>query len=178
MPDRHSLLILLFSLLLPLTVAANPGVAARHMTQPAVVGSGQMQFLLWDIYRATLYAPQGRWQEQPPYALTLRYHREFQGADIATRSAQEIEQLGFKNKKKLIRWQQQMQALFPDVQPADTLTGVHTATGETIFYHNGQSLGQINDPEFSRWFFGIWLNPATREPTLRQQLLGRIDDPA
>jgi hypothetical protein len=147
------------------------------MAQPALVGSGQMQFLLWSVYDATLYAPQGHWRAQPPYALTLRYHRAFQGADIATRSAHEIEQLSQTTAASLQRWKQQMQDLFPDVQPTDTITGVYTTSGAAIFYHNGKRLGQIADPEFSRRFFGIWLHPDTSEPELRRQLLGQVAAP-
>jgi ribosomal protein L10 len=33
-------------------------------------------------------------------------------------------------------------------------------------------LGTIDDPEFSRFFFGIWLDPRTQKPDLRSALLG------
>ena len=66
-----------------------------------------------------------------------------------------------------------MRALFPDVHKGDTLTGVYTRKGTTIFYKNGKKLETINDPEFGRAFFGIWLSENTSEPDLRKQLLGQ-----
>jgi hypothetical protein len=34
-------------------------------------------------------------------------------------------------------------------------------------------LGTIDDPVFARAFFAIWLDPRTREPQLRNRLLGK-----
>jgi Chalcone isomerase-like len=39
------------------------------------------------------------------------------------------------------------------------------------FWVNGVARAPINDPEFSRLFFGIWLSSATSEPKLRAALL-------
>jgi hypothetical protein len=65
-----------------------------------------------------------------------------------------------------------MRALFPDVAAGDTLTGVHLPERGARFFHNGRLLGEIRDPQFSRAFFAIWLDPRTREPSLRAALLG------
>jgi hypothetical protein len=34
----------------------------------------------------------------------------------------------------------------------------------------------IDDPEFSRYFFGIWLSPHTSEPKMRGELLAGASD--
>ena len=44
--------------------------------------------------------------------------------------------------------------------------------GQTIFYEGDQELGRINDPEFSRRFFSIWLSTKTSAPEIRLSLLG------
>jgi hypothetical protein len=40
------------------------------------------------------------------------------------------------------------------------------------FFRNGTPIGDIDDREFARAFFAIWLDPRTSEPELRKQLLG------
>ena len=166
-------LLWLSSLLCTYSAHANLAIAAQYMPQPHMVGNTTFRVLLWDIYDATLYAPHGRWQAKQPYALRLTYHRGFSGTDIAARSAEEIHQLGYTNSAQLERWQQQMQAMFPDVGSQSQLTGVRDAQGHAHFYHNKAYLGQIADPDFSHWFFGIWLAPNTQEPSLRRELLGQ-----
>ncbi len=42
-----------------------------------------------------------------------------------------------------------------------------------VFLVNGSVTPEINEPDFARRFFGIWLSPATSAPTLRAQLLGQ-----
>jgi hypothetical protein len=37
---------------------------------------------------------------------------------------------------------------------------------------NDKPIGNIDDAEFARAFFAIWLDPKTSEPSLRKQLLG------
>jgi len=42
-----------------------------------------------------------------------------------------------------------------------------------LFYSATGYLGAIEDPEFARVFFAIWLDPRTQTPDLRAALLGR-----
>ncbi len=64
-----------------------------------------------------------------------------------------------------------MRALFPDVAPGDTITGLHLSDGGARFYFRERHLGDIADAEFARRFFAIWLDPRTRAPQLRGALL-------
>ena len=170
----HTLCLLIGCLLFTCSAYADTGtkIAARYMSQPEVVGHTTLRVLFWDIYDATLYAPKGHWLATQPHALKLSYRRAFSRHDIAERSAEEIRHLGFSDTKQLQRWQHQMQALFPNVDAQTDLIGVRDAAGHAHFYHNKAYLGQIADPNFSHWFFGIWLSPNTSEPELRQELLG------
>ena len=63
-----------------------------------------------------------------------------------------------------------MAKIFPDVKPGDQIVGIYRA-GAATFLYNNREIGQINDPEFARLFFGIWLDPRTTEPKLRNRLL-------
>lgn len=138
------------------------------------VGQGRMTYMFWDIYDATLYAPQGAWNHHKPFALQLSYLRTLKGKKIADRSAEEIRGQGFTDEVKLATWHAQMRKIFPDVDVGISLTGVYTKAGETIFYRDNSEIGRIKDPEFSKAFFGIWLDEKTSAPELRRKLLGAI----
>jgi len=153
-----------------------PAMAAdaplQHLSNPQKVGQARMTYLLWDVYDVALFAPQGQWNMQAPFMLTLDYLRALDGAAIAERSAEEIRKQGFKDAKKLTAWLAEMKQIFPDVDQGVQLTGLYTPSGPTQFYHNGAKIGVIEDPEFGRKFFDIWLSAKTSEPSLRRKLLG------
>lgn len=147
------------------------GVVKQHIPDAQPVGSGTLSVVFWKVYDATLYAPKGVWVPHKPFALTLTYHREIEGRDIADRTAEEIGKLGFKDDQAIRNWQEQMRSIFPDVRPGTEITGISLPGHPTLFYRDDVLLGQINDPRFGKWFFDIWLSENTTEPELRNQLL-------
>lgn len=136
------------------------------------VGKGRLTVMFWDVYDAVLYAPQGRFSEKRPFALSLTYLRDLKGRAIADRSTEEMRSLGFTDEIRLATWHSQMRRIFPDVSNGTTLTGVYTGEGHSVFYRDGREVGRITDPEFGNYFFRIWLDENTSAPDLRAQLLG------
>lgn len=136
------------------------------------VGEGRMDFMVWDIYDAALFAPQGQWQDDQPYALQLTYLRNLSGVKIADRSVQEMRGVGYSDEVRLATWHTQMRGIFPDVDDGDVITGIYTEEGHTVFYREDIEIGRIKDPQFGRAFFSIWLDPKTSAPDLRERLLG------
>lgn len=138
------------------------------------VGQGRLSYMFWDIYDATLFAPNGEFSSSQPLAIQISYLRTIEGKKIADRSAEEMRLQGFSDEVRLADWHAQMRAIFPDVSEGVTLTGVLTQSGETIFYSNDVQIGSIADKEFGRRFFNIWLSEATSAPDLRKKLLGSL----
>jgi len=138
-----------------------------------IVGQGRYSYLIWDLYDASLHAPKGTWEKTQPYALKLRYLRHLNGNKIADRSAEEIRKQGFNDEAKLAAWYAQMKKIFPDVQKGTEITGIYVPGQETKFYKDAEQIGSIKDPEFGKWFFGIWLSEKTSAPKLRTSLLGQ-----
>jgi len=159
-------------LIFPPAARADITIAARYVPQAQEISKTRFRFLFWDVYDAALYAPEGQWRADAPYALALSYLRAFNGADIAQRSVDEMRGQGFADEDTLTVWYEQMARLFPDVDDGTTLTGIRDVRGHAIFYENDRRIGAIEDPAFSDWFFGIWLNEATSQPALRKKLLG------
>ena len=137
-------------------------------------GEGRLRFFGLEIYTARLWAAEGFEPEQHaryPLALELSYARNFSARDIAERSLQEMKRQTAINQAREADWTSKLAAVLPDVKPGTRLMGFHRPQQGALFQLAGQTLGTLDDPVFSALFFGIWLSPATSEPTLRTALL-------
>ncbi|GLR71142.1 chalcone isomerase family protein [Agaribacter marinus] len=144
----------------------------KYIEAPQTVGKTRLEVLFWDIYDAELIAPSGDWSTEKPFALRLTYLRDFEGKDIASRSVDEMRELGMQDERKLAKWFQQMQRIFPDVKEGNSITGIYNESQHSVFYFDDEKVGVVEDPEFSKWFFDIWLSEQSSEPKMRKQLLG------
>lgn len=137
------------------------------------VGQGTLRWYGLHVYDARLWAAGGRFDFDQPFALALRYARNFRGDKIAASSAEEIERLGFGTPADRERWAAQMKRIFPDVAAGHELVGVNLPGKGVRFYRDDTRIGEIEDVEFARAFFSIWLDPRTRVAELRAALLGQ-----
>ena len=166
----------LASIFLPSSVAADrtAATAARYFSNPAKVGQGLLSHLFWDVYTATLIAPNAKWHPDMPFALSVKYLLDIDGADIAERTISEIRDQGYADEPNLSVWQEKLLNILPNVTDGTRLTAVRDKTGHTIFYHDGNWIGEIDDRAFTRRFFDIWLGEKTPRPALRRALLGGV----
>jgi hypothetical protein len=178
MRTYRTLALLIFSLLMTMT-HAHPPPAEVSSGLPSVqwAGSGTLKFLGLRVYDAKLWtAPGFRPEKYADSALVLEltYQRTLYGNLIADRSLKEMQRGGKIDPDKEKRWLAAMAQAFPDVKAGDRIIGVHVPAVGARFWHNGTLRAEINDPEFSQRFFGIWLASHTSEPRLRTELLARI----
>lgn len=145
-----------------------------YFESPEVVGKARLKVFFFNIYDAVLIAPQGDFNAEQPFALELKYLRDFEGKEIASRSIDEMRKLGMEDEVKLAKWYQEMQDIFPNVKDGEMLTGIVDKNQISHFYLNDAHLGKVHDVEFSKWFFNIWLSKETSQPEMRRQLLGLI----
>ena len=147
-------------------------IVSRYVPDAQQVGQGRLSVMIWDIYDAALYAPNGEWKDSQPFALKLTYLRDIKGEKIADKTIEEIRKQGFDNEVKLADWHGQLIHIFPDVNDGTTLVGVYTNDKEALFLKNDNEIGRVKDPEFSRYFFNIWFGDDVRKPSLKKKLLG------
>lgn len=168
-------LVLMFAIVSPVSanVSSLPSDLQAESANLRVLGHGKMRWFGLHLYDATLWVQGREWQWDQTFLLDIRYARSFAGSRIADASVDEISRLGFRDERKLAAWRELMRRAFPDVRSGDHITGVYRPGAGVEFFHQGRSTGLINDLEFARAFFSIWLDPATREPKLRAALLGR-----
>jgi hypothetical protein len=150
-----------------------PPPVQQSLPQLQLVGSGKMTWFGLHIYDAALWAPARTVDFSSAFALAIRYSRNFKGDRIAQRSAVEIERLSIADAGQIADWEARMARIFPDVRAGETLTGLYYPGRGAEFYHQDRPVGRIADPAFARAFFSIWLDPRTREPELRQRLIGQ-----
>jgi len=152
---------------------ATPSNIAAYLEEPKLVGEARLKYMFWNVFDASLYSSTGSYDPTKPFALSLRYLRSLDGQKIVEKSMEEIQQQKHSaSPEQLSRWERALLAIIPDVTEGTTITGVRTEQGFTSFYFDNDSIGIIEDEDFTRAFFGIWLGENVSEPEVRAGLLG------
>jgi hypothetical protein len=168
-------------LTLPLNVAAEnvPAEVKQAIPDAEKVGSGRLNYLFFDIYDATLFAPEGTYEKGEPVALQLNYLRSLDSKELVDETMGQFDKNGYKDSPNRAKWQETLERLSQPVKPGTKVTGVYHADGTSQFYQNGQPTGKVTDVAFNDAFFGLWLkNPPAVPMKLHQQLLGKQVDKA
>ena len=144
------------------------------VTSPSLVGEARFRLFFFDIYHASLFAPDGQYDGTAPYALKLSYMRDVSSQIITEASLDEMRRQGVGNKEGLMEWANWMEQYFPDMQNGDEAIMVALPEGGMSFYHNSEKRGQTDDLEFAKAFFAIWLSDDALKPDLSRRLRGLI----
>ena len=171
--DRIALFVMV-ALFMPMGVMAIalPEQVAKDFPDLRLAGEGRLHWLGLPIYDASLWISGARWNGDEEFALDIRYARDIKARRLIQTSIDEMRRLGFGDKRRLGKWGDEMTRVLPDVRKGEHLTGVNRPGAGAEFYYQGRIAGTIADPEFARAFFAIWLDARTREPDLRQSLIG------
>ncbi len=143
----------------------------RESSDWQVKGTARLRAYLFHVYDGALWTTNGEWGWDEPFVLDFRYARRLNGADIAERGAKEMQALGHCEELKNC-WLEEQKKAFPDVADGDRITGWYRPGQPTRFYFNGEFHHQVDDPDFARPFFEIWMSEDTSEPAFRRRLLG------
>ena len=158
-------------LLLTSNVFARDPTFIDGLLNPAKLqGSGRFNWWGFHIYDASFY--RAGTPSSPEFALDIRYQKSFSGVAIANSSAEEMKKMGVPDAQVTL-WSKELAKAFPNIESGQTLTAVYAPKQGTIFYHDGKRIALIPGVEFSKAFFGIWLDPKTSAPKLRSELLGQ-----
>jgi hypothetical protein len=150
---------------------AAPAHVAAAVPQAREAGQGAFTWFGIKVYDATLWVGQAGYRAGAPFALELRYARALDGGRIAEASADQIEKGGAGSAAQRAAWLAKMRAVFTDVRPGNSITGVFDGAGAVRFYLDGAAIGSIDDPGFAQAFAAIWLGARSSAPGLRDALL-------
>ena len=145
----------------------------RYVPNAEKVGEARLRVLFWTVYDSVLYTPDGKWNPDEPFALSITYLRKLSTARVVDETIKQMRQQGFEDEEKQAEWHREMTAIFPPINKNTVLTGVYTDTRETVFFDGSREVGTIKDPEFGKRFFDIWFGERTEYPKLRDQLIGK-----
>ena len=173
MPRVLLLVLFLFPPLLSHATPPLPASVTGTMPDLRPAGEGSLRWLGLHIYDAALWTRSNDISVQGEFALDIRYVRNIPAKRLVKTSVKEMQRLGFGDRDVLRQWAGEMARVFPNIRKGDRLTGVNIPGVGAQFYHNGRLVGTVDDERFANAFFSIWLDPRTREPGLRESLIGQ-----
>lgn len=154
--------------------SAVPAPVRDHVGDARLAGEGRLTWFGFHVYDARLFVPPGFDARDPTaqrFVLELIYARRLSGRSIANTSRDELARLGYGSESDRARWHRAMERIFPDVDKGRRIAGVHLPGRGARFYIDDRFAGAIEEAEFARGFFAIWLDARTRAPALRAALL-------
>jgi hypothetical protein len=140
------------------------------------LGQSTYDWFLIKLYTAELWAPTAvqsmdqLWQT--PFALSLTYDISIRPAKLAQVTLEQMEHQAPVAPDVAERWVQQLTKLYPPIAKGTTLIGLYNPAGRMALYCDGKLLGEIQESDFAKRFFQIWLDARSSYPKNRLQLLG------
>ena len=107
-------------------------------------------------------------------ALSITYAKNIRAKRLLSSTHKEWKRLGFGQQYPIDAWLGELEKIWPDVKPGDSITAVVTEHGDCIFYSNNRELGRIPDTQFGPAFLDIWLHVDARYSQHRKELLGEV----
>lgn len=151
---------------------ANAAMADVGFPNAQPLGSASFRWLGVTFYDATLYTQntsQFSWQK--PMALELQYRTGVSGRKLAGSAAIEIRRLEG-TAPDSSQFVTKLQKCFRDVKKGDRYVAVSTSQNRVQLALNGRRTCTVDHSDARQRFFGIWLSPNSRMPTLSRQLRG------
>ncbi len=172
------------SILFPLFMMmlfATPAVAEVRSVLPAgimkqagapfaQVGSGNYRKLGFDVYRASLWAPDGSYDKAKPFALQVHYTRNLSKKTVVNAVMGDVRKQRLADGATMDGWQKLLTKSFPAIKDGDEIVGLSMPDKPTRLFHNGRQIISIRDRRLSDSFFNIWLGDIA-DHDMRAQLL-------
>ncbi len=155
----------------PASSASLPPAVLQQAPALNQIGKGSQSYFGLRVYHVTLWAASDRWNPEEPHALDLESNRAISKDQLTNAGMSEMDRLGLGNSHQRQVWRKEMERVLPSVNRGDQLVVFCAPNHKTFFFYNGRELGEIDDPAFGAAFFGIWLDPRSKNPSLRKSLL-------
>jgi len=133
------------------------------------VGTSRFRKFGFTIYHATLWAPNGVYDANKPYALAITYNRDLDKGTLLDAITDDIKLQNAADAPTQAAWRDQLDGIITEVKENDTLIGVFVPGEKSALIRNCQVLGAIDDMALTKAFFSIWLGP-TADSTMRSNL--------
>lgn len=144
--------------------------------------SGASRYTHWGFYICDAWLWTGSTGLDPatlaqPFAITLRYARDFSGPVIARRCVEEMQVLGLGTDADRAEWLRWLSSAMPDVEVGDVMINVFRPGAGLTLFLNDEPQATSRDTGLACAFFSTWLDVRTRSPCLRAALLAGCSPP-
>ncbi len=136
------------------------------------VGGATLHWFGLHVYDIALFAQEAAYITNSTAVLSIRYHVSIKRQRLLDTTLKEWVRLGRGEGALREQWIRQLEPMWPDLEPGDSLTAFVRQDGPTQFYFGDRLLGEVPSPAFGPAFLAIWLDPKCRYPAMRKKLLG------
>ena len=142
---------------------------------------GVSTFRYWGlrVYTGALYMPASATSPDAalgeiPKKLVLRYHRSVTVDQFVEKSEETLEENPRLSLDQLRPFLSRMKSMYAPVKEGDAYAITYNpAQGALSLFFNERLLGTIDNPEFARAYFGIWVSDYSVSERFTDELLGR-----
>ena len=139
---------------------------------PKLIGEGTLKVLMWEVYDLRLYTDGTAFSWQDKFMLEFDYSRELEKESVIDASLKEFKLQPNVTDKDIKAWEMYLEQVIQPVQKGEKATIQWVPDGQIIFHYEGSKPVFIENKQFARAFFNIWLGEQTSRPKLRSELLG------
>ncbi len=141
-----------------------------------LVGKSDFTYLFMDIYSVALYVDQANFTGDvlnPKVAkfLHFKYHRKIEKKRIVDGAVDTLQKNPNFNYEKFKVEAQQINQYYEDVDDQSEYYLTYLPDKGLTLSNNKQNLSTIKDPEFAKYYLGIWLSEYPLSKRVREQLL-------
>ena len=137
-----------------------------------LIGEGTLKVLMWEVYDLRLYTDGTAFSWQDKFMLEFDYSRELKKESVIDASLKEFKLQPNVTDKDIEAWRVYLEQVIQSVQKGTKASIMWVPEGQIVFNYEGSAPSTIENEDFARAFFNIWLGEKTSRPKLRSQLLG------
>ena len=164
---------ILGGLFLVSTFCAGAMPAPLHKVKPELrpLGTSTLHWFGLHVYDIALFTQEADYTTSATAVLSIRYNISIKSQRLQETTLKEWRRMNKGEEDQRQIWIKQLDSIWTDVKPGDSLAAFKSTGGPTQFYLGDRLLGEISDPAFGPAFFAIWLDADCSQPKLRDDLL-------
>jgi hypothetical protein len=179
--------ILIISIILFAPFFANAKPAIKAILKPQEIatyiksdtphGSADFTWYLINVYKISLWTDAQNFslenKSDEKFALSINYKIKIKRDDLVQTTIDEMARISGKPALSFEKYRSTLQKVFPQVKAKDVITAINIPNKGIKFFYNGIETGIINDKNFTKNFFSIWLSEKTLNQKLYKNLINK-----
>ena len=165
-------LVALMLIFLNAFAVAQTAMIEKFVPEAELVGEARFKVLLFPVYDASLYAPNGEYERSSPLALVLNYVSDLKKERIVSTTVKTFERRKMGSSADIDKWRKIMRMHFSDVRKGDQIMIAFPDFQTVVFSTNGSNPTFVRDQGFAAAFKDLWLGDNVRNKRFQTKLIG------